>query len=189
MFLRRSHSASLSDEDLVLRIRSGHQASLAVLWDRYAQLLFGVAMKYLKDVERSKDAVLDLFTELPNRLAKNEVRVFRPWVHTVMRNQCLMLLRRGGQEVPLELLAEPGEAGTDGEAQLLEADLQLLEEAIERLDADQRLCIRLFHIERLSYKRIAEQLSMPVDQVRSHLQNGRRNLRIAITERQDRHEH
>ncbi len=189
MFLRRNHSATLSDEDLVLRIRSGHQASLAALWDRYAQLLFGVAMKYLKDVEQGKDAVLDVFTELPARLAKHEVRLFRPWVHTVMRNHCLMLMRRAGREVPLDLQAEQGVEPWDVEVRSLEVELQVLEAAIAGLDADQRRCIRLFHLEHLSYKRIAEQLDMPVDQVRSHLQNGRRNLRIALTERQHRHDH
>lgn len=190
MFLRRRTDTSLSDEDLVLRIRGGHQASLAVLWDRYAQLLFGVAMKYLKDVDRSKDAVLDLFTVLPERLAKQEVRQFRSWVHTVMRNHCLMELRKAG--VPMDrAIEEMPIAGppVQEEGPLLEADLQRMEAAIEHLDPDQRACIRLFHLERRSYKQVSEQLDMPVEQVRSHLQNGRRNLRIALDQRQDRHEH
>src|SRR5262245_34709355 len=102
MFLRRKATDTLTDEDLVLRIRGGHQASLGTLWDRYAHLLFGVGMKYLKDTEQSKDTVLDLFTALPGLLARHQVNHFRSWVHTVMRNRCLMLLRGNTRSVAFD---------------------------------------------------------------------------------------
>jgi RNA polymerase sigma-70 factor (ECF subfamily) len=184
MFLRRQPSGPLSDEDLVLRIRGGHQASLAALWDRYAHLLFGVAMKYLKDIERSKDVVLELFSGLPNQLAQHEVKAFRPWVHTVMRNKCLMLLRKHDPHVRVDMdLPEP--ADDDGEAVLHEATLQQLEAAIALLNESQRTCIRLFYLERHSYQQVAERTGLDVEQVRSHLQNGRRNLRLNL----ERHGH
>jgi RNA polymerase sigma factor (sigma-70 family) len=190
MFLRRNANrpmdiGPLSDEDLVLRIRGGHQASLAALWDRYAHLLFGVAMKYLKDIERSKDAVLDLFTGLPALLAQHEVRLFRPWVHTVMRNRCLMLLRKHDPHVRMADEALPEQEDADGEAALHEATLQQLEAAIALLNDGQRECIRLFYLKRLSYQQVAARTGLDVEQVRSHLQNGRRNLRINL-QRHDR---
>lgn len=180
MFLRRKVSESLTDEDLVLRIRGGHQASLGVLWDRYAHLLFGLGMKYLKDGERSKDEVLELFTGLGDLLRKHEVKHFRSWVHTVMRNRCLQVIR--GQRHTLdanEHLQEEALEDREG-ASLHEATLQQLELAIDTLKEGQRECIRLFYLERLSYHEVAERSGFDLEQVRSHLQNGRRNLRIQL---------
>ena len=61
MFLQRKTIELLSDEDLVKRVRSGQRTSRAALWDRYAHLLFGVGMKYLKDTEGAKDLVVEVF--------------------------------------------------------------------------------------------------------------------------------
>ncbi len=181
MFLRRKSIATESDEDLVARVRKGDQAGLGDLWDRYAHLLFGVGMKYLKDTERSKDCVIELFTELPALLAKHQVERLRPWIHTVMRNRCLLLLRGAKHHEELkEDRSLPAPVEEVGEAQLREADLQRLENAIEQLNDLQRDCIRLFHLERLCYEQVAQRTSLSVEQVRSNLQNGRRNLRIIL---------
>lgn len=180
MFLRRKVSEPLTDEDLVLRIRGGHQASLGVLWDRYAHLLFGVGMRYLKDTERSKDEVLELFSGLGGQLQKHEVKHFRSWVYTVMRNRCLQAIRV--QHRTLEASEQlRSEAAADSQhASLHEATLQQMELAIDALKHGQRECIRLFYIERLSYHEVAERSGYDLEQVRSHLQNGRRNLRIQL---------
>lgn len=179
MFLRNPTSSPRSDEELADRLRAGRQADLGVIWDRYAHLLFGVAMKYLKDVDAAKDAVMGLFAELPGLLAKHEVKTFRPWIHTVMRNRCLMLLRKHPTPVPLDLGRIPQEAPSD-EAVLHEASLQALERAISQLPPGQQTCIRLFHLERNSYREVAARTGLSIEQVRSDLQNGRRNLRIIL---------
>ena len=183
MFLRRKTIEQLSDEDLVARVKSGQQASLAALWDRYAHLLFGVGMKYLKDVERAKDTVVEVFATLPDLLAKHDVKSFRPWIHAVMRNRCLMLLRKHDPETRVDeaLLGAPDDGSDD--AALHETTLQRLEAAVHELKDAQQTCIRLFYLERNSYQQTAERTGFSVEHVRSHIQNGRRNLRL-ILERQ-----
>lgn len=187
MFLRRKIQQQASDEALVAQLRRGDRNALGDLWDRYAHLLFGVGMKYLKDVERSKDEVVELFTGLPELLARHEVERFRPWVHTVMRNRCLMALRneRHVRGTP-DLGATDPEADTMNEQMLREAGLEQLEKAIEQLNDGQRTCIRLFYLQHKSYQQVAEQTAFAIDQVRSHLQNGRRNLRIILQRHADR---
>lgn len=182
MFLRRKAITSESDEDLVRLLREGHRSALGHLWDRYAHLLYGVGMKYLKDPERSKDEVAELFAGLSDLVKKHEVKVFRPWVHTVMRNRCLQVLRNAKPSVaiPEELIQAPATDPSD-DAVLHEATLQHLERAIDELNAEQQLCIRSFHLERLSYQQVAERTGLTTDQIRSHLQNGRRNLRLILT--------
>jgi RNA polymerase sigma factor (sigma-70 family) len=187
MFLRRTRIEHTSDEDLVALLRKGDRSALGHLWDRYAHLLFGVGMKYLKDTERSKDTVVELYTDLPVLLAKHQVKRFKPWLHAVMRNRCLLALR--GDKHSGSLLDDrlPDTAQDEHEMTLLrEADLQRLDLAIEQLNAGQRNCIRLFHLERRSYEEVAQHTSLSVEQVRSNLQNGRRNLRIILERHADR---
>jgi RNA polymerase sigma-70 factor (ECF subfamily) len=186
MFLRRSHTERVSDEDLVTLLRNGDQASLGYLWDRYAHLLFGVGMKYLKDSERSKDVVVELFADLPALLKKHSVQRFRPWLHAVMRNRCLLALRneRPTTALPEELLRTTQQEEQES-AILHEAELQHLEQAIDQLGDGQRICIRMFYLEKHSYQHVADTTGYPVEQVRSHLQNGRRNLRLIL----ERHVH
>ncbi len=183
MFLRRKAIATHTDEDLVRLLQEGHRSALADLWDRYAELLYGVGLKYLKDTERSKDEVVELFTGLKELVVKHEIARFRPWVHTVMRNRCLQALRkdRPERELPEELLHE---TATEDESVLREASLRQLENAITLLNPEQQQCIQLFHLEGRSYAQVAQRTGLTIEQVRSHLQNGRRNLRIILQRRQ-----
>ncbi len=178
MFLRRKNIAGKTDEELIDAIGKGDREALGGLWDRYAHLLFGVGMKYLKNTEKAKDVVIELFTGLPEMLKKHEVRQFRPWIHTVMRNRCLIELRKEKDQAPIEEKIVAVE--DDDEIELHEQDLRALERAIEKLDPQQRTCITLFYMQRYSYKEIAATTGMTADKVRSNIQNGRRNLRIMI---------
>lgn len=180
MFLRRKAIDPLPDEDLVSRIRSGNGSSLGVLWDRYAHLLYGVGMKYLKDPEHSKDIVMELFTALPAMLLKHDVKAFRPWVHAVMRNRCLMALRSADRTTPFTDMLADDLVEDATETALHEATLQQLEHAIGALKDGQQECIRLFYLDRLSYQEISDRTGLGLEQVRSHLQNGRRNLRLQL---------
>lgn len=181
MFLRRKAIQQASDEDLVQLLRKGDRASLGYLWDRYAHLLFGTAMKYLKDVERSKDEVAGLFEQLPDLLRKHPVERFRPWVHTVMRNRCLMSLRK--EQPVIGLNNDPGNSEDHdaiADKVLHEATLERLELAIAQLNEQQRTCIQLFYLQRHSYQEVARLTGMDLEQVRSNLQNGRRNLKLKL---------
>lgn len=186
MLLRRRATTQGTDEELVLALTGGHQAALAALWDRYAHLLFGVGMKYLKDPDRAKDQVVELFAALPELLGKHNVERFRPWVHTVMRNRCLLALRGDARHArvddahAVDLVAEEAE-----ERMLQEATLQQLEAAIARLNDAQRACITHFHLERRSYQETSALTGLTIEQVRSHLQNGRRNLRLQLLSHAD----
>lgn len=183
MFLRRKASRVRTDEELVQLLREGHRSALGDLWDRYAELLYGVGMKYLKDTEQSKDEVVELFAGLPTLVSKHAIERFRPWLHTVMRNRCLHVLRKQhpGRELPEELM----EADKSDEERLLhEATLSQLERAIAQLNDDQQRCVRSFHLEGLSYQQVADRTGFTVERVRSHLQNGRRNLRLLLQRQQ-----
>ena len=122
---------------------------------------------------------MTLFAELPGLLGQHEVKAFRPWIHTVMRNRCLMALRKKNPRVQLDPEGLPQDNPSD-ERELHEASLQALEAAIHELAQGQQACIRSFYLERNSYVQVAAQTGFSLEQVRSHLQNGRRNLRMIL---------
>lgn len=180
MLLRRRHSDPRNDEDLAEAVKHGSGEALALLWDRYAHLLYGVGLKYLKDAERSKEEVLELFGNMPALLKRHQVARFKPWVHVVMRNRCLLALRGAKHTRDIEEVQVPVAEDDLEDKVLHEARLSDMEEAIGRLSDGQRECITLFYLERLSYQQVSERTGMGMEQVRSHLQNGKRNLRILL---------
>ena len=68
-------------------------AVLGELYQRYMELVYGVCLKYYKDPETAKDSVMQIFEELVPKLRKHEVENFKPWLHQVAKNHCLMQLR------------------------------------------------------------------------------------------------
>lgn len=176
---------SSSDAELLVRYRrTGGSDCLGELYGRYAALVYGVALKYLRSVPDAEDAAMELFELLPRKLRRNEIRDFRTWLHSVARNHCLGLLRRAGRMPTAALLREPGEEAEItrllGEKTPDEARLQALKQCIERLPDPQRRSIRLFFWERKSYADIAALTSWHLKSVKSYIQNGKRNLRLCL---------
>lgn len=165
---------------------------LGILLERYTLPLFGVCMKYLKEEESAKDAVQQVFLKALTELSKYRVEYVKSWLHTVARNHCLMQLR--DRNAPsLEITDTMPMSDREDEDSLLllevrEKTLDLLEESLSRLSEEQRTCVRLFYLERKSYQQVSELTGYPPNAVKSHIQNGKRNLRIILKNRIDSHE-
>ena len=56
-------------------------------------LVYGVCLKYLKEREESKDAVMQIFEKLIVEIPKHNIENFSSWLHVVTKNYCLMQLR------------------------------------------------------------------------------------------------
>ena len=156
---------------------------LGILLPRYTLLLLGVCMKYLKNEEDAKDCVQQIFLKVINELHKYNVEYFKSWIYMIAKNHCLMKLRDKGK-VPVELndlvMSAPDE--TDGRISSIEKDvlLQKMMSAIKNLNADQQQCVSLFYLHKKSYSEISEITGFTVMKVKSHIQNGKRNLRLMI---------
>jgi RNA polymerase sigma-70 factor (ECF subfamily) len=158
----------------------GDQRYLATLYQRYADLVFGVCLKYLKDSEAAADAGLDIYEELVQKLLKHEVTHFKAWLHTLTRNHCLMKLRsaKGKRIVELpEHLMQSDEAVHLNGVLEKEAHLTQMEKCLEQLNSDQQKTVRLFYLEEKCYNDIVAITGLEWNMVRSHIQNGRRNLK------------
>ena len=161
---------------------------LSTLYQRYMDLIFGVCLKYFKDVERSKDAVMDIFDELNTKLRQHEVDNFKGWVHVLARNHCLMQLRspRNLKTTEFNPVFMHSEQNTHLNSEALEKEENFikLEQCIETLPEEQMQSVKLFYLESKCYNEIAEITGFDWNKVRSYIQNGKRNLKICLEEKQ-----
>ena len=157
---------------------------LSTLYQRYMDLVFGVCMKYFKEAERSKDAVMDIFDELHTKLRNHEVENFKGWLHVLARNHCLMQLRSPRNmkmtEFNPSFMQSEQNTHLNGEAIAKEENLTQLEQCMDNLPTEQKECVRLFYLENKCYNEIAESTGIEWNKVRSYIQNGRRNLKICM---------
>ena len=158
------------------------------LFTEYAELIYALCLRYLGTPERAEDAGMEVYAVLRQKLPKHEVHNPRSWLQTLVRNHCLMQLRRERREPPvvstdtlvqtgppLHLLTEPDDGPPDTRA---------LHGCLQQLRDEQRSCVRLFYLtEGATYQSVADQLDLTIGRVRSHLQNGRRNLKICLEKR------
>lgn len=183
-FIKNISHNSLADKELVaLYKQSGDLAVLGELYQRYMELVFGVCLKYFKDPETAKDSVMQIFEELVSKLKKHEVENFRGWLHQVAKNHCLMQLRTPKNlktvEFKTDLVQNEENVHLNGVLEK-EENFKRLEECIGTLTNDQQAAIRLFYLEEKCYNEIVEITGQEWNQVRSFIQNGRRNLKICI---------
>lgn len=157
---------------------------LGELYERYMEMVFAICYKYLRDEEESKDAVMNIFEELVEKLRTHQVENFRNWLHSVTRNHCLMALRTAKfqfQEVSEEnsMENEPFEHLSD-EPFELEQNLSKMEDCMETLSSEQKTSIQLFYLQEKCYQEITELTGFELNKVKSYIQNGKRNLKICI---------
>ena len=174
----------ITDQELLERFYADHDNQwLGILLERYTLLLLGVCMKYLKDEEQARDSVQQIFLKAITELHKYRVDYFKSWIYMVAKNHCLMQLRDKPGKNTVEVKDNIPAEGIDGDKESLllnEKTYEYMSEALKELNADQQLCVTLFYMEKKSYQQIAEQTGYNMMQVKSHIQNGKRNMRILI---------
>lgn len=174
-----------SDEELLnLYLKSDDLSHLGVLFQRYMELTFGVCLKYLKDEALAEDAVMNIFEEVAQKVKKHEIAAFRGWLYVLSKNHCLMKLRKDKKHLSVNITPENMYSAEemhplDEPSEAEEREKHLID-CLETLTALQKECVDLFYYKGYSYKEIAEIKDEEVGKIRSHIQNGRRNLKICI---------
>lgn len=176
----------MSDEEVVNNYRlSSDKQFVGVLFERYSPLVFGVCLKYLRNKDESKDMVINIFEKLMVDLKNFDIQKFRPWLHSVTRNHCLMFLRkanRPGTEKDIDDLQNKLSTSTFAETSVDDKEIQLshLEKAMEELNDEQKICVTLFYLKDKSYQEIAEETGWDMNKIKSYIQNGKRNLKLIL---------
>lgn len=162
--------------------RTGDIRFLGTLLERHTVFLLGVCMKYLRDREWAKDVVQQVFLKALTEIGPVKIENPAAWLYTVARNECLTQLRKKREHVAVgELPGLPEEESVSLDFYLENERLRTaLMKAITQLNSAQQQCIRAFYLERLSYAQVAEKCGMDLKQVKSHLQNGKRKLKLLL---------
>ena len=178
--LSRPNYKNFSDEELVLAFnRTSDKSIIGEIYSRYAHLVLGSCLKYMKQFENAEDIAMKIFMDLEQKLLKHEIQFFKSWLYQVTKNECFQVLRKKGI-VTSELSHENyGLEEEESETiELTDERIANLPEAINSLKGVQRDCIELFYIQQKSYVEISEEQQIPVNTVKSAIQNGKRNLKI-----------
>lgn len=180
----------LTDQELLQRFKADNNSDwIGVLFDRYALLLLGMCMKYLKNEEDARDAVQQIFLKMLSDINKHEIQYFRAWIYQVTKNYCLMQLRQKHMKYKEEisdkhmsdLVAEEEDKRVYQEKDIL---LENMEQAMNLLSPEQKVCVQLFYLQKKSYQEIADQTGYSLLQVKSYIQNGKRNLKLLLEKQQ-----
>lgn len=185
----RKNLQNASDDDLVRYFQNtGNQEYVGVLYQRNAHLIYGACLKYLENREESKDAVMAVFEKIILKMPNAQITSFNTWIFSVIKNECLSRLRKRKssrlQQENLKKIEKSEEKFMENEGvlrlyskQTVKTKEERLAEALNQLQDIQKRCIELFFFEEMSYAEIAEETNLPLKQVKSHLQNGKRLLK------------
>jgi len=175
-----------SDQEIIAWYREDRDPEwIGILFERYTHLVLGICLKYLKSEEDSKDAVMQIFENLMDDLVTHRVDHFKSWLYTLTRNHCLMQLRKirtvnRYHEAELIKLRESIMESADemhlNNERELDHMLEALSSGIAMLSKEQSKCIELMYLKEKSYKEIASLTGYNLKQVKSYIQNGKRNL-------------
>ena len=160
----------------------GDQQWIGILLQRYTLLLFGVCMKYMKNEHEAQDCVQQIFLKVLTEVSRYKIDFFKSWLYMVAKNHCLMKLRAVNGKGVKEITDYAIPAAETDRTELLEHEktYDLLEEAINELSDEQRQCVTLFYLQKRSYLEIGERTGFSLMQVKSYIQNGKRNLKILL---------
>jgi RNA polymerase sigma factor (sigma-70 family) len=169
-----------TDEELIGLFKSDRsELCVTILYERYAHLVLGTAMKYLKNSQDAEDLAMNLFEKLPLKLLEHDIAYFKGWLYRVVKNDCFMLLRKKNR-ITSELTESMEMTNEEIPTSPIEEQLQVLEDILPSLKEDQRICVELFYLKDMSYQQISEHLNISILAVKSAIQNGKRNLKIRL---------
>ena len=178
-----------SDLELIAEYKNTeNKLFVGILYKRYSHLVLGLSIKYLKNEDEAKDAVMQIFEKLFKDLLKHQIEFFKSWLYTYSKNFCLMIIRTRQSKLKKEIELENNadlfmetESGLHlNKAEEKEKQFVALENAINDLKDEQKKCIDLFYLKEKSYVEIAEITGFSINEVKSYIQNGKRNLKIKL---------
>ena len=181
----QNNNPEWSDERLITAYISTENASyVGELFCRYSDMIFGLCLKHLKNVQESEDASYELFELMISKLKTQQIMIFKPWLYRTSTNFCIDKLRKSKTNIIISLddRFETARDSLDISADFSEREALLarIDHCLKQLNDDQKVCIDLFYFQEKSYQDIAQQLNISWSTTRSYIQNGKRNLKICM---------
>lgn len=132
-------------------------------------------------VREAEDLVHEVFLRAYAKMQLFRGGNFIAWLITMTRNVCFNAMARRWALVEVQALNLTSGANEE-QARVLEDSVRRLTAALQRLSPEQRICVKLVHLDGCSYEEAAKATGFDVGKVRSHVQNGRRMLRKLLND-------
>lgn len=179
-----------SDEDLLFHYKQSENKELfSDLFKKHVAVVYGTCLFYLQDKDLAQDATMQLFEKMMLEVKNHEVKNFKAWLSFVVRNHCISIIRKN-KTYQKNLRSygefEYEETSYEVEEKIQSVDdekmLSLMNESLPKLKEKQRICVELFYLKNKSYQEISEATKYTINEVKSYIQNGKRNLKLLIEE-------
>lgn len=185
LFKRKEYS---SDEELLKHYKqTGNKELFADLFKKHVSVVYGSCLFYLQDKDEAQDATMQLFEKLMLDVNNREIENFKGWLSFVVRNHCISIIRKNKSQSKniksyYEFEYEAPNCDTEEKINSVSDDLMLenMQLCLPKLKENQRLCIELFYLKNKSYQDIANETSFTLNEIKSYIQNGKRNLKLLI---------
>ncbi len=177
------------DSKLLMRIAQHDQAALSALYDRYARMIYAIALRSLRSPEESEEVVLDVFAQVWRIADRYDARKSRgdTWIFMLARSRILDRLRQHQRRVP-----ESGEVLDLAEIQVSSASVDPIEVAViaerreqvitvlQTLPPEQQLVLELAYYQGLSHREIAQKTGLSLGTVKTRIRLGLSKLKSAL---------
>ncbi|MCA9835382.1 MAG: sigma-70 family RNA polymerase sigma factor [Trueperaceae bacterium] len=170
-----------TEEQLILGLQSGDEASLARLYELLSNQVYALALQMLRNREDAQEVLQDTFVKLYQNAErfKPEFGSARAYIYTIARNECRMRLR-AKQSRPQKLadidLHDPASSFGDGHE--TDHDVRItVAKALEHLETEDQHLLKASFYEGYSHAELADQTGMPLGTVKSKVRRALLKLR------------
>ena len=177
-----------SDEELLKHYKqSGNKELFADLFKKHVSIVYGTCLFYLQDKDEAQDATMQLFEKLMLDLNNREIDNFKGWLSFVVRNHCISLIRKNKSQSKniksyYEFEYESPNYEEEEKINSVSDDVLLenMKDCLPKLKENQRVCVELFYLKNKSYQDIANETKFSLNEIKSYIQNGKRNLKLFL---------
>jgi RNA polymerase sigma-70 factor (ECF subfamily) len=169
--------AASPSESLLRRLTAGDPHALGEVYDRYAGLVNGLALRILRDRTEAEDVVQEVFVQIWRQAARFDPARGSPeaWICTMARTRALDRLRRRTSR-----REEPSEAATGASEPPRTEEALAVRKALDTLSPDQRKALELAYYEGLTQTEIAARLGEPLGTIKTRIRTGMIRLRDVL---------
>ena len=173
-----------TDADLFVLLQNGQTDILAVLYDRHAALVYGIALQVLSNTAEAEDLTQDIFLRLTRECSYDPKRgTLRTYLAIFTRSRALDRLRsRTRNQIRSRSLDEndklSDESPIDNASQLERS--REVQEALQQLSTKEQEVLRMAYYQGLSQSEIAQQLNIALGTVKSRSRRGLLKLRQTL---------
>lgn len=172
-----------TDAELYCALKAGQASALGVLYDRYASLVYRLALRILANPQEAEDLTQEIFLALWRRGTYNPARgSLSSFLTTLTRSRAIDKLRSRGTKLKLlqrwsQMMATETPPPTPFDLASLSQRSQYVRDALAQLPEKQRQIIEMAYYDGLSQSEIAKQLDTPLGTIKTWARQGLLNLR------------